>query len=42
MAASVILAAVFGSSMSPATNASFADAGNGFPAVMLREFAATQ
>jgi hypothetical protein len=32
LAASVTLAAVFGSSMSPATSASFADAGNGFPA----------
>src|SRR5580658_7972355 len=41
-AVSVIFAAVLGSAMSPATNARFADAGNGFTVVMFREFATTR
>src|SRR6266853_5601775 len=40
-AVSTILAAVFGSPMSPSTRARFADAGNGFVLVMLREFPTT-
>ena len=41
MAVSTILAAVFGSPMSPSTSARFADAGNGFALVMFREFPTT-